>query len=140
MAKEYYYESGYEKAMKAAGATVHFFAQFGSYQGEWYAKVTYKGVTGWINGSFGSCSGCDAFESEFACETHEHKDNDCYDPIDDGFDDNCKECQKVKSRLISFGEQYLDEILTQEAAEKKTKEYNWDNTSDEMLKFVKDNK
>jgi hypothetical protein len=133
------WESSYEKAMKCAGATVNVFEQFGSYQGEWYAKVTYKGITGWINGSYGSCSGCDAFESEFGYEHHNHIDNDYYDPIYDGFIDGCEECQKVKTRFISFGEQYLDEILTQDAAEKKSQEYSWDGSSDEMLKFIKDN-
>ena len=55
----------YQEALEAAGATVHAFEFFGSYQGDWWAKVTYNGETGWVHGSYGSCSGCDAFEAEF---------------------------------------------------------------------------
>lgn len=38
--------SGYLDAMLYAGAEVHVFKSFGSYQGEWWTKVTYKGETG----------------------------------------------------------------------------------------------
>ena len=56
---------GYLESMEAAGATVHEFRHFGSYQGEWYAHITYEGDTGWVRGTYGSCSGCDAFQDEF---------------------------------------------------------------------------
>lgn len=58
----------YRAALEAAGAEVHEFQEFGSYQGDWIAKVTFKGETGFVRGSYGSCSGCDAFESEFGYE------------------------------------------------------------------------
>lgn len=32
----------YENALKAAGAEILEFGQFGSYQGDWWAKVRYK--------------------------------------------------------------------------------------------------
>lgn len=36
----------YKEAMEQAGATVHEFAAFGSYQGDWYALVTWNGEKG----------------------------------------------------------------------------------------------
>jgi hypothetical protein len=107
----------YDGALKAAGAEVHTFESFGTYQGDWWAKVTYKGKTGWVHGWFGSCSGCDAFEAEF------------------GWDDPTNE------QLATFGVQYLDELWTQEEAEKDASEdLSWDMDAKDMLEFIKQNK
>jgi hypothetical protein len=95
--------SGYQEAMEAAGAEVLAFEQFGSYQGEWYAKVKYNGEIGWVQGSYGSCSGCDAFEGEFG-----------YTWYDDLSDDEKADYQQ---RLADFGRTYLDTILPQEKQE-----------------------
>ena len=40
----------YQKALEAAGAVVHRFEEFGSYQGDWWALVTHGDKTGWVNG------------------------------------------------------------------------------------------
>ena len=107
---------GYKDALKAAGARVLLFEQFGSYQGDCYAKVEYNGKSGWINGSYGSCSGCDAFEADF------------------GWDEPTPET------LAEFGKQYLDLIMTQEEAEAHaTKNGLWDIEAATMVKFLKDN-
>ena len=50
----------YELALEEAGAKVLEFQSFGSFQGEWWAKVEYNGEIGWVAGCYGSCSGCDA--------------------------------------------------------------------------------
>jgi hypothetical protein len=94
---------GYCEAMEAAGAKVLAFQEFGSYQGEWYAKVEYNGEVGWVQGSYGSCSGCDAFEGEFG-----------YTWYDDLSEDEKAEYQR---RLADFGRTYLDTILPQEKQE-----------------------
>jgi len=110
----------YEQALKAAGAEVHCFENFGSYQGDWWAKVTYNGVTGWINGSCGSCSGCDAFKGEFQWGDDEKSD--------------------YQERLARFGAEYLDRIYTQEDAETKSLEHaDWDLEADEVCKYLKAN-
>lgn len=44
----------YREALEVAGATVVAFEEFGSYQGDWIAKVEYKGNIGWIKDYFGS--------------------------------------------------------------------------------------
>jgi len=111
----------YESALEAAGAIVHDFASFGSYQGEWWAKVTYNGETGWISGSYGSCSGCDAFEAEFGY-------------YDDERDD-------YQARLADFGKAYLGGLCTQEQAEKyASANIDWDQDAEEMLSWIKANK
>ena len=134
---------GYEKALEAAGATVHAFQEFGSYQGDWLAKVSFGGNLGWIRGSYGSCSGCDAFQSEFdydysdgKCNSHEYTYST--DIID------CSACDLVsatyQNKLKSFGLGYLDGLLSQEEVEKfATENLEWDMESLKMVDFVKEN-
>jgi hypothetical protein len=111
----------YEEALKAAGADIIAFENFGSYQGEWWAKVKYKGEVGWINGSFGSCSSCDAFEAEFGWHDEDKPD--------------------YQERLISFGSTYLDGLMTQEQAEKSASAYiEWDSDAEDMIEFLTQNK
>jgi len=50
----------YQDALMAAGANVIAFQEFGDWQGSWVALVEYKSERGWVRGSFGSCSECDA--------------------------------------------------------------------------------
>ena len=57
-------------------------------------KGTYKGEQGWISGSYGSCSGCDAFEAEFGWSVRDQPDYQC--------------------KLKSFGEGYLGGIYSTE--------------------------
>lgn len=105
----------YRKALEAAGAEIHEFKEFGSYQGDWWAKVKFKGKSGWVRGSYGSCSGCDAFQAEFEC------------------DDNPSAAQ-----LKRFGLQYLDDVLTQEEAVKEASEHiDWDGEAQAMVDFIK---
>ena len=87
----------YELCLFFAGAKVIAFGSFGDWQGSWYAKVEYAGEVGWVCGSYGSCSGCDAFEAEF------------YDAYSDAPD--------LNSRYAEFGKSYLESIISQEQQE-----------------------
>ena len=110
----------YQESLEAAGAIVLIFDSFGSYQGDWWAKVEYNGRIGWVNGSYGSCSGCDAFEAEFGWNDDEQPD--------------------YQERLADFGRSYLDNLYTQEEAEKESSKYlDWDMDAQEMLDFIKKN-
>ena len=138
----------YQDCLERAGATVHKFKSFGDYQGQWWAKVTYKGVTGWVNGSFGSCSGCDAFHHEFDYSVDHPKpgrDNDWeeHSRYDDDFPfKDCPECDKVVERMVKFGENYLNDLLTQAEAEKEAMPSwkDWQDEDDtEVLNFLKEN-
>lgn len=136
---------GYETCMKLAGAKILAFEEFGSYQGDWWAKVDYKNNIGWVYGYFGSCSGCDSFQAEFGYDDHEHTDNKYFSHYNiktiEDFHADCEECQDLKKRMIEFGESYLDVILTQEEAETEvSKNIEWDMDAKEMLEFIKQNK
>jgi hypothetical protein len=125
----------YSSALEAAGAVVHAFEHFGSYQGDWWAKVTYKGETGYVHGYYGSCSVCDAFEAEFgwneeSCETH------AYDPQRE-----CPACDAAKAahaeKLRAFGAEYLDVVLSKEAAvAEASKNLDWDSDAQEMVNWL----
>lgn len=112
---------GYRKAVEAAGALVHDYQMFGSYQGDFFMLVTYKGSNGVIKGSFGSCSGCDAFEAEF---------DNAYPSTED-----------EKEKLKRFGESYLKEMLTLDEATNLIKGYEnnfeWDEDAKDVAKWLK---
>ena len=102
----------YQEAMEAAGATVHEFREFGSSQGDWIARVTFAGTTGYASGSYGSCSACDSFEAEFGyaddgCEDHR------WNPVS-----GCAGCKAqaatFRGKLAIFGRTYLDDIASAE--------------------------
>lgn len=127
----------YAEAMEAAGANVLEFENFGSYQGEWWALVTYNGLTGFVNGSFGSCSGCDAFEREFGYGEDGWCDAHAYAPHP-----GCLGCQKKKSayqeKLANFGRGYLDAIVTAEDAITAASKYiEWDMEAKDMVEWIK---
>lgn len=111
---------GYESALKAAGAKVKIFKEFGSYQGTWIA-ILEDGQA--IEGSYGSCSGCDSFQSEF----------DCWDD---------EQNPDYSSRLKIFGESYLAHAcpLSQLISCYKNKaeeEYAWDDDK-EIYNWLKE--
>lgn len=129
-------DNPYDGCLRLAGATVHAFEEFGSYQGDWWAKVTYEGRTFWVHGYYGSCTGCDAFQADFSegdrCREHSYTFEmpDC---------DACREAERsLPERLAEFGRQHLlDETFTQEEAEAKAKEnVSWDVEADKVLSFI----
>jgi len=134
---------GYYEALEAAGAEVLAFEQFGSYQGDWWAKVNYNGRQFWIHGTYGSCSGCDSFEAEFGwsedqCEDHKYK------PKDEHFD--CAACQEAvkeyTAKLANFGRGYLESgDMSQAEAEKEAgRNAEWDSDAPHMVTFLQNNK
>lgn len=130
---------GYCESMELAGATVHAFENFGSYQGDWWAKVTYRGVDGFVHGAFGSCSGCDSFQAEFDCEGHECGDDKYFTPAWnlDRLSESCEKCQDVKRRMAEFGESYLDGIMSyDEAIAKASENLEWDMDAKEMVEWL----
>lgn len=99
---------GYQEAIEEAGAKVKEFVEFGSYQGTWMALLEDGQV---IEGSYGSCSGCDAYQSEFAWEDDEKDD--------------------YKERLKNFGQSYVEhacplDVVLNQYAKKINGDYAWD--------------
>lgn len=108
----------YAKSIEAAGAKVLDYEQFGSYQGDWWALVEYNGRKGFVGGSYGSCSGCDAFEAEFSWNDEDRPD--------------------YQDRLRDFGKSYLDPLYSYEEALKSASEnISWDHEATEMVNWIK---
>jgi hypothetical protein len=106
----------YEKAMEAAGATVHRSEFYGSYDGVWMMHVTHPdGRTGFLIDYYGSCSGCDAYEGTFGWEYEE-----------------------TPEKLAEFAKPYLDELLTKEQALAKCAESDWDEDYAKMAKDIRE--
>ena len=104
----------YAQAMKAAGATISAYESFGSYQGDWWALVTYEGKTGYVTGSYGSCSGCDAFEAEFGWEDRD-------DP----------------EKLSAFGKGYLEQMMSfEEAIKEASRNIEWDYEAEKIVQWL----
>lgn len=110
---------GYESALAAAGVTVLAYEQFGSYQGDWWAHIEFPNKERYfVTGSYGSCSGCDAFEAEFGWKTSEE------DP-------------DYLHKLRDFGRDYLLDCMTFEQAVSKAGENSaWDTDADAMVEWV----
>ena len=111
---------GYEAALWAAGVKVLAFREFGSYQGEWWAKVEFpSGQIGWVSGEYGSCSGCDAFEGEF------------------GYADS--DTPNYLHRLRDFGREYLSNVSTfEQAVASASENLSWDHDAEEMVAWIQE--
>ena len=132
---------GYKEAMEAAGAEVLAYEEFGSYQGDWYAKIRFRGKVSWVQDCFGSCTGCDAFECDFAYAGHDCIDGDYNNPLYDEFRDDCEECQIVKKKFIQFGREYIDQDLTYEDCVRKASEnLDWDMDAQKIVDWLESNK
>jgi hypothetical protein len=116
------YKNPYHWVLEEAGAKVFAFQDFGSYQGDWLAKVEYKGKQGWIRDCYGSCSGCDSFEAESRYENRTKKEWHDF--------------------ATAFAKDYLDEIRSWEEvyAEFTKEEEDWDTDRKEIVKFLEENK
>jgi len=137
---------GYKSAMEAAGAEVVEFQTFGSYQGDWWASVRFEGKAYWVHGSYGSCSGCDAFQSQFDYNTTEQCEEHRYDNPSGEVVAACVKCTEAKAAyavaLAEFGRSYLQRNeFTQEEAEKETfkeaDDYSDYNEEKEQHDFIK---
>lgn len=112
-----YADATYKTALEKAGAEVLAYAEFGSYQGDWVAKVRYQDRVFWIRDYYGSCTGCDALQADMGYE----------DPTDEA--------------LAAFGKRYLEEepLSYEQVLEKASENVSWDSDAEEMVAFVKGN-
>jgi hypothetical protein len=126
-------QSGYSGALEAAGCTVHECRYFGDYQGEWIADVTLPdGRRGFIRGSYGSCSGCDAFEAEIESDYHQWKEHDGVD-----FKEGCAKCEASKVKLAEFGRGYFSDFASiDELAEHLLGDQWWIGDDREVVEWI----
>ena len=110
--------SGYEAALTATGVKVLGYETFGSYQGDWWAEVQFpNGEVYFVSGSYGSCSGCDAFEAEFGRADEEEPN--------------------YLHRLKDFGRDYLTDCMTKEQAiEQASANLSWDTDAQSMVDWL----
>lgn len=120
----YYEISGdkfnYEWALEMAGLTVLYFEEYGSYQGNWLAKVKNGEEVGYIFDSYGSCSGCDHFKSNI-----DYKDR------------TIKEWQKWCKNFIKS---YLPLKTLDEVIGEVKEDIEWDTDARECFEFLKKEK
>lgn len=138
----------YELTLKKAGAEILLYESFGSYQGDWWAKVKYNGIVGWVHGSYGSCSGCDSYEATFSdADKPEERDGKYYRDWRTWDEEEAiskEEYEKLMgeydAHLADFGRPYLNDMLTQQQAEDlAAANIEWDMDAGKMLLFLKEN-
>ncbi len=136
---------GYQQTLEANGVIVKHYKEFGSYQGTWIS-VLEDGR--FIEGSYGSCSGCDAFEAEFGYgDEPEINDGKYYlgnRSWDEGslstLDQYEIDKKTYEKRLKDFGKSYLDSAETKEEIISRYKikcegEYSWEDDK-EILEWL----
>ena len=113
--------SDYQKALEAAGANVLAFEHFGDWQGSWVALVELPtGERGWVQGFFGSCDYCDAFQSQFDW-------------------DSDFACEDVQQRLAQFGRTYLSDLQTTEQVLRQyDADASWDEESENVAFWIRE--
>lgn len=104
----------YQLTLEKAGANVISFKEFGCYQGSWYAFVEYQGEKGIVEGSYGSCSGCDSFYATFDYEDEPHEKNGkyyskpyCHDGNEITKEEFDQAICSYNNKLAEFGKDYL---------------------------------
>ena len=117
--------SDYSDALRAAGCEIIGYQEFGSYSGDWFAKVRYDGEVFWLHDYYGSCSVCDALQADMG-----------YEPWND---DAPEEWADYNKRLAEWGARYLEpqERLTYEQALKVASEnIDWDADAQDMVNWL----
>lgn len=131
---------GYKEAIEIAGAKVIAYKKFGSYQGDWIAKIEIDGQIKYIHDYYGSCTVCDNFEAEFySSDDHECENDIFYSPayFNQPFRDNCQQCQTEKHKLIEFGKKLIDKAISfEECIFKISENIEWDMEVEPMVNWL----
>jgi hypothetical protein len=138
----------YEMTLEKAGAKVFAYKTFGDYQGTWLAFVKYNGNKGIIEGSYGSCSGCDSFQAEFDYESTEiikQEDGKYYKGNYNWNDEITKEQvieenKLLEKRFCDFGKNYLNDIQDQQMIQTRLDVLNKEKEEDEDMWFDNEKK
>lgn len=130
---------GYKESLQAAGATVIAYKTFGDYQGTWLAKVEWNGQIGWVEGFYGSCTFCDAFEGEFGYDSATALGEDFWDgeyrPATQA------DVDAYETRFKTFGLHYLESNFATQAEKEseiahKVADCDWDDEYSRILEWV----
>ena len=130
---------GYAYALRTAGATIIEYKETGSYQGTWGAVVDFNGQRSLVTGYYGSCSHCDAYQSQFERYSN---DEPVFDEETGKYYSNWYKEQEItkeaydadqedqKQALIDFGMSYLRHPMTKEDVEKRIEYYDTNDTGE----------
>lgn len=109
----------YMDALEAAGAKVIRYEYFGDYQGTILAEVEYDGRRGYVDISYGSCSGCDSYQA-----------------FEDDFDWDIGPDEEA---LAEFGRRYLEDIESADKLiEQFAKRLDWDYEAEDAIKWLRE--
>ena len=111
--------ASYENCLRAAGAEVHCFEYFGSYEGDIWCKFTIDGKTGCRRYPYGSCSGCDWLQGHFMAE-----------------DETAETIRAFGIEMLSDAESLMTDA---EALAEVRKWSDWDVEADAIIAFIKEN-
>jgi hypothetical protein len=131
---------GYEKSLEKAGAKIIAFKEFGSYQGTWLAFVEYNGEKGIVEGSYGSCSGCDSFKAEFNYTDEPSEKDGKYYKTYWADEDECTEEEFNQAvldydlKLANFGKSYLEPMYDKAHYERRLSQLDREDWFDEETK------
>jgi hypothetical protein len=130
---------GYTTALVKAGATLHAETHSGDWQGTWYAIITYRGMLGVCSGSYGSCGGCDAFQSWRDNFGWDHEITDAeYAAFARDYLDNIDTFEKVKASLESRVEDGWDSQSAEETLAWLIEEWKKVSTDTVVAHFMED--
>lgn len=123
----------YKEVLARLYDEVYCYEEFGSYQGDWLAKVRKGNEVFWLLGWYGSCSGCDFFLSI---------ENYPWEMRSKTFEEAKKQYQEETDRILkAFRDDYEADKFTQEEIEKHYEERlksEWSDDEDAaMLEYVK---
>jgi hypothetical protein len=129
---------GYASALRAAGAEIVDFKQIGSYQGTWGAIVNFQGERSLVTGYFGSCSVCDAFESQFGYMNEDplHDESEGKYYLDWSRQEEISKenydaiIERGRQELADFGMSYLRNPLTKDDVIKRIEYYDKNDTGE----------
>lgn len=135
--------SDYADCLRLAGAEILAYETFGSYQGDWIAKVRYSGQVYWIRGYYGSCTHCDGLKAELNFDYHYCENDSVFRDELSEYMENvefCEECAKVLTKARILGESYLenDNFSYQELLKKFEEDSEWDYDAREVVRWLKE--
>jgi len=105
----------YSEAIALAGATINDSEWFGSYQGDALFDLTVNGRRGILVVGYGSCGGCDHWESFAGYGDPEHCEAHAYTYHKEDGNADCADCKSALAewveKVIAFGQDYLQGVM-----------------------------
>jgi len=123
----------YHSLLELCGAKVIAFETFGDYQGTWIAKVKYNDKIGYVEGSYGSCSGCDSLQDILMNHNSTGDTYHWFEPENT----NCNSCVEIEQLLKNMSIVYLEGLEDfQTTISRHIENSEWDLESENIVKWM----